>query len=240
MRIRGSGRRAALARLAGAVAGAALLAGCGTASTTPAGAAEARKTYPGGVHAESLDPSKFAQYGEAPQPKDARQPTASPAPTSTSSSTSSPTVCPASGTRITAGRGDAAMGLRVLDLTLTNCGSTTVELYGYPRLTPQKPDGTPVERVRVLEGTDGITTGVDAGPRRITLRPGESAVTDLVWRNTYDDTTHPPVTVDQVVVDPRPARGTATVIPDPPLDLGSTGRLGTTAWHRAQEAAAGR
>ncbi|MET9497617.1 hypothetical protein [Streptomyces sp. NPDC006552] len=38
---------------------------------------------------------------------------------------------------------------------------------------------------------------------------------------------HPPVTVD-----PRLGRGTQTLRPDPPLDPGSTGRLGTTAWRR--------
>ncbi len=42
--------------------------------------------------------------------------------------------CPASGLRLTADRGDAAMGLRVVGLHLENCGSRAYSLKGHPVL----------------------------------------------------------------------------------------------------------
>ncbi|MFI7007666.1 DUF4232 domain-containing protein [Streptomyces sp. NPDC050145] len=139
--------------------------------------------------------------------------------------------CPDSGIRLTTGPTEAASGLRALRVTLTNCGRTTVELNGYPRLTLLDADREPVEHVTVLEGTDEITTGIrDDGPRRITVRPRAGAVTSLVWRNTYDDTSRAPVTAPHVTVDPGLGRGTTTLTPYAPFDLGSTGKLGTTAW----------
>ncbi|MFE6890931.1 DUF4232 domain-containing protein [Streptomyces sp. NPDC057694] len=217
MTIRG---RAALTRAIGFAATALLMAGCGTqtsgtaAPTAPSGGS----TDIGRVHADSLDSSPPPQYGKvetAPPP--AATPTG---------------PCPDSGLRVTAGRAEAAMGLRALRLTLTNCGTGTVEVSGYPRLRLAEADGTPVEDVRILHGTEEITTGVkDPGPHRLTLRRGESAISALVWRNTYDDITEPPVTVDRVGVEPG-VGSAQTVTPDAPLDLGSTGRLGTTAWHK--------
>ncbi|NEB78169.1 DUF4232 domain-containing protein, partial [Streptomyces sp. SID14478] len=172
---------------------------------------------------QTLDPSTFARYGAG-----SGLPGGSPEPSA------APTSCPGSGMRLTADRGDAAMGLRTLPVTLTNCGEATFELYGYPRLTLTQSDGTPVEGVRVLEGTAAVTTArPDGGPRRVTLRPGDAAYTVLVWRNTYVDTTNPPVTVERVTVDPQVGRGTVTLRPGSALDLGSTGRLGTTAWRRS-------
>ncbi|MFE1952291.1 DUF4232 domain-containing protein [Streptomyces sp. NPDC059524] len=142
--------------------------------------------------------------------------------------------CPDSGIRLTTGRTEAAAGLRALSVTLTNCGRATVELNGYPRLTLLDADGEPVEHVTVLEGTDEITTGIrDDGPHRITVRPHAGAVTSLVWRNTYDDLTRPPVTAPHARIDPGLGRGTTTLTPYAPFDLGSTGKLGTTAWKPA-------
>ncbi|WP_420036554.1 DUF4232 domain-containing protein [Streptomyces sp. cg28] len=211
--------RPALTRAAGFTAVALLVAGCGTRTSGAGALAEPSSsgTDPGRVHLGTLDPGA-PQYGKLR--------TAPP-------TTAAPTgPCPDSGVRVTAGVAEAAMGLRALRVTLTNCGTNTVALSGYPRLRLAGSDGTPVEGVRVLQGTGQITTGVkDPGPHRLTLRHGESAATVLAWRNTCTDTTHPPVTVDRVTVDPGIGGGIQTVTPDPPLDLGSTGRLGTTAWH---------
>ncbi|MCQ4206252.1 DUF4232 domain-containing protein [Streptomyces longispororuber] len=219
--IKGSGVRLSTGRAA-AVAAALLVAGCGT--QTAAGGAGPADPAPGGVHADTLDT-------RGPTPPPTAYPSAGLPYTRGPATPSGP--CPDSGMRIVPGVTNPAMGLRVLDVVLTNCGEGTFELYGYPRLGLAESDGTPVEGVRVLKGTKDVTLAVgDPGPRRLTLRPGDSAVTVLVWRNTYADTTNPPVTVDRVTVDPGLGRGTRTVVPDPPLDLGSTGRLGTTAWHK--------
>ncbi|MEU6845739.1 DUF4232 domain-containing protein [Streptomyces sp. NPDC046716] len=217
MTIRG---RAALTRAAGITAAALLVAGCGTQTSGGGAPAAPSSGGPdlGRVHADPLDGSPRPQYGEIET-----APPTNAAPTG---------PCPGSGVRVTVGDGEAAMGLRVLRLTLTNCGTGTVELSGYPRLRLAESDGTPVEDVRVLKGTGQITTGVeDPAPHRVTLRRGENAISVLAWRNTYTDTTEPPVTVDRVRVEPG-VGAAQTVVPDPPLDLGSTGRLGTTAWRK--------
>ncbi|MYW66786.1 DUF4232 domain-containing protein [Streptomyces sp. SID8379] len=221
MTIRG---RSALTRAAGFATVALLMAGCGTRTSAGAGPAPSGSTDVGRVHADPLESSPPPRYGDLDD-----------APLATATATAEPTgPCPDTGLRVAAGRGDAAMGLRVLDITLTNCGKGTFELYGYPKLKLLEEDRGAVERVRILEGTKEIAaTGVrDDKPTRVTVRPGERAVMYLVWRNTYDDITHPPVTVEHVTVDPGLGRGTPTVTPDPPLDLGSTGRLGTTAWRK--------
>ncbi|MFJ8822980.1 DUF4232 domain-containing protein [Streptomyces sp. NPDC102467] len=229
MTIRGM---AALGRAGGLVVTALLVTACGTSGPQ---ASSAQVSGPGApavtgaaadadrwrVHADSLETvSPAPPYGSVEVPGAAK-------------ATEPVGPCPDSGMRITAGDANAAMGLRALTVTLTNCGEAALQLYGYPRLKLAEKDGTPVDGVRVIEGTEDITTAQpDAGPARLTLRPAEAAVTVLVWHNTYDDTTNPPVTVDRVTVDPQLGRGTQTLVPDPALDLGSTGRLGTTAWRK--------
>ncbi|MEU8142865.1 DUF4232 domain-containing protein [Nonomuraea sp. NPDC048901] len=42
--------------------------------------------------------------------------------------------CPGSGTSLTAEEPNAAMGLRVQTVTLTNCGNKIRSVYGYPRV----------------------------------------------------------------------------------------------------------
>ncbi|MFI0235426.1 DUF4232 domain-containing protein [Streptomyces sp. NPDC016845] len=221
--------KASLGRAVGLMATALFVAACGTqAPDGPAAAADSGARVDGyRVHADSLETVTPAPYGSV-DVRGAGRPGAASA-----SAPAASGPCPDSGMRITAGDAESAMGLRVLAVTLTNCGKATFDLYGYPRLTLLDEDGAPVERVQVLEGADAVTTGIrDDGPRHITVRPGEAASTSWVWRNTYDDTTHAPVTVERVVVDPALGRGTTTVTPDGGLDLGSTGRLGTTAWRK--------
>ncbi|WP_133914133.1 DUF4232 domain-containing protein [Streptomyces sp. NBC_00582] len=142
-------------------------------------------------------------------------------------------VCPASGIRVTADDGDAAMGLRVVGLRLENCGEKDYTLDGYPLLTLLDEDRAPVEGVRILHGGAGITTGTgyDDPPRAFTLKPGESAVSGLVWRNTTDAGTDP-VNVPYVRI--RATSGAAPVTLTPHLDLGTTGRLGVGAWKPAE------
>ncbi|MGA4838758.1 DUF4232 domain-containing protein [Streptomyces sp. G45] len=67
----------------------------------------------------------------------------------------------------------------------------------------------------------------------MTLRRGESATAVVVWRNTYTDTTKAPVKGEHLKVVPVPGGPARTVTPYGGVDLGSTGRLGVTAWRKA-------
>lgn len=141
-------------------------------------------------------------------------------------------ACPPSGVRIAADQGDAAMGLRVVGIDLTNCGSGDYTVDGYPGLQLLDTSLKPVTGVRVLDGTDQISTGIggDGPPRPVTLRPGESAHATLAWRNTTE--AGDPVNVPYVRVTAKP--GAPTVIVTPELDLGTTGRLGVGPWRAAR------
>lgn len=140
-------------------------------------------------------------------------------------------ACPASGLRLWADDGDAAMGLRVVGLHLENCGKSDYALDGYPRLSLLDENREPVPGVRILHGGAAIAsgTGYDDPPAPFTLKPGQAARSGLVWRNTTLAGT--PVTVPYVRVLAGPGAAPVTVTPD--LDLGTTGRLGVGAWERA-------
>lgn len=129
------------------------------------------------------------------------------------------------------------MGLRVVGLHLENCGSRTYSLEGYPVLQLLDAEHQPVDGIEILRGTDGIPmAGGDEGPPRpVTLRPGESAVSGLAWRNTTEF--GEAVTVPYVRV--RAEAGADPVTVAPHLDLGTTGELGVRPW-RKDETEAGR
>jgi hypothetical protein len=137
-------------------------------------------------------------------------------------------ACPPSGIRVTADEGNAAMGLRVVGLTLENCGTGVQRLDGYPEVDLLDADWQPVTGVDVLRGSGGIATvtGFDDPPRPLTLAPGERATAGLMWRNTTGMGTA--VTVPYVRVTARP--GADPVMVAPHLDLGTTGKLGVSAW----------
>ncbi|MER5278398.1 DUF4232 domain-containing protein [Streptomyces sp. NPDC002809] len=144
-------------------------------------------------------------------------------------------TCPPSGIRVTADRGDAAMGLRVVGLHLLNCGTAAYEVEGYPGLQLLDESREPVSGVRILHGTDKISTGIggDAAPRPVTLRPGESAYANLAWRNT----TGAGDAVNAPYVRVTAKAGAAPVTVTPELDLGTTGRLGVGPWTKDDTAA---
>jgi len=143
-----------------------------------------------------------------------------------------PGTCPASGIRVSADRGDAAMGLRVVGLHLDNCGTRDYTIKGYPKLELLDDDFNPVHGIKILAGSTEITTGAgpDKPPQTITLKPGESATAGLVWRNTTEFGTA--VNVPYVRV--RAKAGAAPVTVTPHLDLGTTGKLGVRPWVKAQ------
>ncbi|MEU5158782.1 DUF4232 domain-containing protein [Streptomyces sp. NPDC020875] len=147
---------------------------------------------------------------------------------------SPPGGCPPSGVRIAADQGNAAMGLRDVGVTLTNCGTRPYALNGHPGLTPLDEDHRPLDGVRILPGGGDIAlvTGFDAAPEPLTLKPGESATTALMWRNTH--TGHgAAANAPYVRLVPKPGAPPVTLIPE--LDLGTTGKLGVGAWKRRQE-----
>jgi hypothetical protein len=152
-------------------------------------------------------------------------------------------ACPASGVHVYADAGDAAMGLRVVGLHLVNCGTKTYELDGYPELELLDESHGSVDGVRILQGTDRISTATGGGgsPQLVALKPGEAAQSTLAWRNTTG--AGDPVNVPYVRV--RAKSGADPVIVQPELDLGTTGQLGVGPWKkdetsRATDTATGR
>ncbi|MEU6009778.1 DUF4232 domain-containing protein [Streptomyces sp. NPDC047453] len=143
-----------------------------------------------------------------------------------------PGTCPASGIRVSADEGDAAMGLRLVGLHLDNCGTRAYSVGGYPLLELLDDDLEPVDGVEILDGSGEITTGAgpEEQPRPVTLEPGESATAGLVWRNTSEFGTA--VNVPYVRVRAKESAAPVTVTPH--LDLGTTGKLGVRPWEKAE------
>lgn len=127
-----------------------------------------------------------------------------------------------------------AMGLRAMGVTLTNCGKDTYRLKGYPKLRVLDEHREPLD-VQVLEGTEPIMLrDDDPGPNHsVSLKRGEEAYTVVVWRNTVTDTTTTAVSGTYLKVTPAPGASPGTVTPEGRIDLGNTGRIGTTAWQRS-------
>lgn len=167
-------------------------------------------------------PSAAASSADTDTPEEARVPE----PTG-----GTPAACPPSGVRMVPGLVEAATGLRAMGVTLTNCGTKPYTLNGYPAIQVLDEDGEPYGDVRVLRGSRHITTGVpDFGPHTVTLKPGESARTELVWRNTVTEADIPGVYAPSLRIAPQSGRPAEALTPEGGIDLGTTGRLGTTAW----------
>ncbi|MFI8073769.1 DUF4232 domain-containing protein [Streptomyces sp. NPDC086033] len=139
-------------------------------------------------------------------------------------------TCPKSGMRLYADQGDAAMGLRAVGLHLVNCGTGPLRLNGYPKLTLEDEDHDTVDGVRILQGTDQISTGLggDGSPQPVVLRPGEAALAELAWRNTTQ--AGAAVNAPYVRVWATPTADPVMVMPE--LDLGTTGKLGVGPWRK--------
>jgi uncharacterized protein DUF4232 len=124
------------------------------------------------------------------------------------------------------------MGLRVLGITLVNCGPRTYRLNGYPDVRSLDEDRAAL-KVRVVHGVREIIGSAlpwDGPPKPIVLRPGQQAGAAVAWRNTYNDIRKPPVTVRFLDVAPLAGRPSQIIDPNGGLDLGSTGRIGVSAW----------
>ncbi|MFI6130957.1 DUF4232 domain-containing protein [Micromonospora sp. NPDC051141] len=144
----------------------------------------------------------------------------------------SPSVaCTPEGIRITELGVSAAMGLRAMGLDLVNCGTQPYALRGYPAVSLRDADGDPI-KVRIIPGATGITSGFDAPPTRLVLRPGERAGAALLWRNTVTDPAVVATEGAQLDVASVAGRPAYEVALDGTIDLGNTGRLGVSAWKR--------
>ncbi|MEU3963164.1 DUF4232 domain-containing protein [Streptomyces buecherae] len=147
--------------------------------------------------------------------------------------------CPASGVRVHADEGSAAMGLRAVSLRLENCGTRVTRLNGYPRLQLLDTLHKPLGGVRILRGGSAIATGTgaDGEPRPLAVRPGERAYAVLVWRNTVDNGTEEPAHAPYVRVRAKP--GADPVMVTPELDIGTTGRVGIGPWKKDETSGGG-
>ncbi|MGV9878853.1 DUF4232 domain-containing protein [Streptomyces sp. NPDC003006] len=168
-----------------------------------------------------------------------REPTApTPAPTTSTLAPTAPAPtappCPKSGLSVSPGMVTAAMGLRAMSVTLTNCGKGVRELNGYPDIRVRGVDRQLFD-VTVLKGTEPVTTMDDPGPSRVRLRPGESAYTSLVWRYSAVDAATKRGSGVYVEIGPAKGAPRRTIEPEGGLDIGETGMLGTTAWQRSPE-----
>ncbi|SCE86052.1 DUF4232 domain-containing protein [Micromonospora chokoriensis] len=144
-------------------------------------------------------------------------------------------VCPASGVQIRSTGSDAAMGLRALGLELVNCGDRPYQLNGYPILHLFDEQREPV-MLRVVNGAKEITSGFDQPPRPVTLAPAERATAVVLWRNLVTDSTVVATNGRYLTVTPAAGQPAADVDPDGPVDLGNTGRIGVSAWKKADPA----
>ncbi|MFC1400806.1 MULTISPECIES: DUF4232 domain-containing protein [Streptacidiphilus] len=193
----------------------ALLSACAGAAGTP-GSADAA----GGFSAPDTSPLPTSgQYGVV---------SASPSVTATP-------VCPASGIRFETGEPDAAMGLRAVTIRLVDCGTRPYKLDGYPGIRVLDQDGSPLT-VAVSHGSEAISRvdSFDRPAEPLTLQPGERAEFGLIWRNTVTDATVVAADGASVEITPAPGRPAQTFTPGYTIDLGNTGKIGVSAWHRAQ------
>ncbi|MCC3771481.1 DUF4232 domain-containing protein [Streptomyces sp. UNOC14_S4] len=138
-------------------------------------------------------------------------------------------ACPESGLLIRSEDVNAAMGLRVMTLEVVNCDTSRHVVEGYPDVRVLGKDHAPLDVGLELGAASFGTAVQDAGPTRLTLRPGERAVAGLAWRNTVDTTGEP---ANGAFLSVAPAPGAARQEVPELIDLGTTGKLGTTAWAR--------
>ncbi|WFE55120.1 DUF4232 domain-containing protein [Micromonospora sp. WMMD1155] len=164
-----------------------------------------------------------------------RPPPGSRAEAGPTASTEPPAECPTSGVRIRSTGGDAAMGLRALGLELVNCGDRPYQLNGYPILHVFDEQREPI-MLRVVNGAGEITSGFDQPARPVDLAPAERATAVVLWRNLVTDSTVVATNGEFLTVAPAAGQPAEEVDPDGPIDLGNTGRIGVSAWKKADPA----
>lgn len=145
-------------------------------------------------------------------------------------------ACPAPGVLMSIGNVDAAMGLRALTVSMTNCGEQAFAVNGYPVVRLLDDDRKPLD-VQVALGTKAITAdpALATDPEPVTLAPGQTATAVVVWRNLVTDPTVVATTGRYLEVAPVTGAPAQTVTPRGGVDLGNTGRLGVGPWKVAAQ-----
>ncbi|MFZ4134841.1 DUF4232 domain-containing protein [Streptomyces koyangensis] len=192
------------------------LTGCGLAAELEREADPARTSRP-----PSPEPSPTPPVPEAAPPAPEGPPADDPG---------AAEDCPASGFRARAAATDAAMGLRVGNVIVFNCGTETLKLKGYPVLQVLDMEREPME-TEVVEGTRRISMGPeDPGPSPLVLEPGMSARSTLAWRYwAVDPHTGKGLGAYLRVAPDGETKPQTVEVADGGLDVGE-GVLGTTAW----------
>ncbi|MFC4016859.1 DUF4232 domain-containing protein [Micromonospora sp. GCM10011542] len=119
---------------------------------------------------------------------------------------------------------------------MVNCGDRPYRLNGYPVLRVLDDHREPIA-LRVLHGAKEITSGFDQAPRPVELHRGERATAVVFWRNLVTDPTVPAANGAYLMVAPAAGRSAESVDPDGPIDVGNTGRIGVSAWKKAESPA---
>jgi hypothetical protein len=177
--------------------------------------------------------------GDEPGPPDSGAAATTPPVTAPTTTVPEPPACPPSGAAVSVRVTDAAMGLRYMVLALTNCSGEPYTVSGYPEIVLLADDGQPYDGVQVLHGPGSITgedgyctpSGrFDDGPQTVQLAPGAAAQASVAWRNTTTDEFDELVNAPVMAIVPAPGEQPQELTPDAPMDLGTTGRLGVSAW----------
>lgn len=136
----------------------------------------------------------------------------------------------------TPGSKHAAMGLRALTVSMTNCGDRSYSVNGYPVVRVLDGDRKPLD-VQVALGTRAITADPAwaADPQPVTLAPGGTVTAVVVWRNLVTDPTVVATTGRYLEIAPVGGAPAQTVNPRGGIDLGNTGRLGVGPWKAGAE-----
>lgn len=118
------------------------------------------------------------------------------------------------------------LGHRGSVMNVVNHGAKPVVVNGYPDVSVLNSDGQPLQ-IDIVHANSSLT--IDAGPSRITLAPGDCALSALTWSNAVTSL-DAPQTGAYVTVTTLPTEPPQTI----PLltDLGSPGQLNVTGWAR--------
>jgi hypothetical protein len=145
--------------------------------------------------------------------------------------TPAPGACPESGLSVQPGGQDAAMGLRVLQIVVVNCGAAPRTVHGHPAVRVLDEDRRPLD-VLVRPGSSGISSvpSFDAAPATVTLRPGERAMAAVLWRNLVTDPSVRATLGQFLEVSVAGGDPPQVIEADGGVDLGNTGKLGVAPW----------
>jgi hypothetical protein len=142
-----------------------------------------------------------------------------------------PPPAPAAKLVIQLGAIDAAMGLRSLDIRMTNQGTAPAQINGYADIRILDDKHQPID-AHIGHGTAGVATvdGFDTPPQPITLEPGHTVHAGLLWRNLVTQTDRKATKGAYLDIAPSTGQPFQTVEPDGGIDLGNTTTLGLSAW----------